>query len=436
MSSSGHSPLDSAAPTAAVAAPGRVRQALAAAGRGVRDWVDDAVRPNLNVRPVTRFDIGAVIGVWAIGRVLNITLLGAWFLLSKIFGWGFGPTGQHVRDFTSFLTSWDGERYGRIATIGYPPTLPTDISGRVVPNDWAFLPVFPTLERLVSHATGWGWELSGIALSVVFSGAATIMLFLLLRAVASPRAAWWAVVLFSFGPLSFVFVLAYAESLFLFILFGALLLAVRRQYAWIAPLGVLAAFVRPGSLALALALGILFLVRWFRRDVDPFPRRELVALFCSGIAIAIAGLSWSWIADAVTGTPHAYILTETAWWMPLVGDGAFIPLSPWFRFAGTYLGVFGIALVLALMALFALLVWSKPVRRLGIVAASFIFSYGLYLFGVFLPQQSTFRLMMPMAPVLAHERLSSTPRWRAATLGGAIGLQVVATLLLWTIGYP
>src|SRR3546814_4603365 len=101
------------------------------------------------------------------------------------------------------------------------------------------------------------------------------MLFLRLRRVTSPRAAWWCVTFFSFAPLSFVYVLGYSEGLFLLLTFAALVLALDRRYLWIAPLGVMAAFTRPGALALALALGILFVVRWRRRRADPFPPAQM-----------------------------------------------------------------------------------------------------------------------------------------------------------------
>ena len=180
--------------------------------------------------------------------------------------------------------------------------------------------------------------------------------------------------------MSFVFVLAYAESLFLLLLFAALLLAVRRRYAWIAPLGVIAAFTRPGALALALALGILFVVRFARRARDPFPPRQLAGLLGAGIATAGAGLAWPVIADAVTGFDHAYVRTETAWWIPFVGRGDFAALTPWFRFGIMYAGVFGVLLVLAAMVACAWWVSSAPVRRLGIEVVAFAASYALYLF--------------------------------------------------------
>ncbi|WP_159500302.1 hypothetical protein [Microbacterium sp. 18062] len=423
-------------PPGATAPDGSLRGRLRRAGAGVRGWVEDAMRPDPRVRRVTRRDLAAVLRVWALGRAVSLALLGIGYALSKTFDWGFGAQGLPAGDFLSFLTAWDADRYGRISRIGYPLELPIDASGTVYPNDWAFMPVFPLLERAVADATGWGWQLSGIVLGVVFSAGATVALFLFLRAVTSPRQAWWAVVLFSLGPLSFIFMVAYAESLFLMLLFAGLLLAVRRRFMWIAPIGVLAAFVRPGALTLALALGILFVVRWARRRVDPFPAAQIVGLLVAGLSIAVAGLSWAWIVEIVTATPHAYVLTETSWWRPYLGEVHFVPLTPWFLFAGTYLGVFGILLVLVAMALCGMLIWSRSVRRLGLVIGAFVLSYGLYLFGVFLPQQSLFRLLLPASPLLAHERLSSTRAWRRGTLGAAIGLQALAVLVLWTIGYP
>ncbi|MGU7649926.1 hypothetical protein ACV2YL_24130, partial [Escherichia coli] len=131
---------------------------------------------------------------------------------------------------------------------------------------------------------------------------------------------------------------------------------------------------------LGLALGILFLVRFFRRRVDPFPVREWASLMAAGLTIAVAGLSWSHIAQEVTGTKNAYIRTELGWWLDYVGNDGFVPFTPWFRQAGTHLGVVGIILVIALLVAFVALMWSRPVRRLGLIVVSYIFSYGVYIF--------------------------------------------------------
>jgi hypothetical protein len=280
------------------------------------------------------------------------------------------------------------------------------------------------------------WQLAGVLISVGASGAATVVLYALLRRVTSRRASWWAVVLFSFGPLSFVFVLGYAESLFLLLIFSALLLAVCRRYLAIAPIGVLAAFTRPGALALALALGILLTARWMLRAQDPIPRSQVTGLVVSGLLTAGAGLMWPVIADAATGEPAAYVQTEMAWWVPYLGHGEFIPLTPCLVMAWRWLGPVGIAAVLGVVVMVIRWILSKHVRSLGLEVVAFALSYTLYLFVVFLPTQSLPRLLLPLSPLLADGRLSQSRRRQGWSVTVSIALQALAVYLLWTIGNP
>ncbi len=111
------------------------------------------------------------------------------------------------------------------------------------------------------------------------------------------------------------------------LMFAGMLLAIKRRYLWILPIGLITAYTRPGVLALGLALGIVFLVRFFRRKVDPFPMREWLSLMASGLVIAVAGLSWNHIAQYVTGTHNAYIRTELGWWLDYVGNDEFTPFT-------------------------------------------------------------------------------------------------------------
>ena len=392
--------------------------------------------PHRDVEPIAPGTIPRVLLLWGAGRAVNLALLWIFYQIARASGWGFGPDHNPITTFLNFLSDWDGARYGRISQVGYPPSLPMNVAGVIQPNDWAFLPVFPALERGLSDLLGISWQLAGVAISVAASAGATVLLFILLRKVTAARASWWAVVLFTFSPLSFIFVLAYAESLYLLLLFAALILAVDRRYGWIAPIGLIAAFTRPGVLALSLGLGILFIVRYVRRKIDPFPPRQLAGLLVSGLVMAIAGLAWQYIAEAVTGTAHAYVRTETAWWIPFIGPGDFVPMTPWFRLFGTYLGYLGVLFVLGLMIAFVLWMRSPQIRRLGIEVVGFAASYGLYLFAVFLPQQSVFRLLLPLAPLLADERLSSTALRRRVGVAVCVVGQIVAILLLWTIGWP
>lgn len=416
----------------------RWRSWFTRAVEGSRTALTEMTGPRPGIRPLESGWIRSVLGIWALGRLVNFGLLWTFYGISHAGKWGFGPGTDPApaRSFLDFLAGWDGDRYGTIATDGYPQWIPMDVSGGVVPNNWAFLPVFPYMERFLTTATGMPWQLSGLLISLAASLAATIVLFVMLRRIAPPAQARWAVVLFTFSPLSFIFAVAYAESLYLLMLFAGLLLAMQRRYLWIAPVGFVLAFTRPGALALALALGILFLVRFFRRRVDPFSWRERISLIVAGLVTAVAGLAWPFVAEHVTSTGNAYVRTETAWWVPFIGRGEFVPLTPWFRLFNTYLGVFGIVIVLAIIVVFFWWIRSRQIRALGIETVAFAASYGLYLFSVFLPQQSVFRLMMPLTPLLADERFSSSVHRKRLLLGGSIVLQAAAVLGLWTVGAP
>ncbi len=282
--------------------------------------------------------------------------------------------------------------------------------------------------------TGLPFYTAGVVLSTICGGAAALVLYYLMAERTGRRRALWATAMFCLGPLSFLLQVAYAESLFLLLLFGALLAMVRRHYLTIIPLAVVAAFTRPGILALALALGIHLVVRW--RSGDRLRPTQTLSILLAGAVIAVAGLAWPEIASAVTSRHDAYLATETSWWVGFVGRQNFEPLMPWFDMAWRYLGVAGVALVVAAAAGFACWLFLTSTRRLGNEIVGFAGSYALYLFAVFLPQQSTFRLALPLSPLLAARTFTGTSRRRRAFLIGGIALQPVAIVLLWFLGYP
>jgi hypothetical protein len=73
-------------------------------------------------------------------------------------------------------------------------------------------------------------------------------------------------------------------------------------------------------------------------------------------------------------------------------------------------GAIGIVALVLVVALFATLLLTPPVRRLGVSLRFWVLSYSLYLLAVFFPQSSTFRLLMPLSPLLGAV---AQPRSRA-----------------------
>jgi hypothetical protein len=377
-----------------------------------------------------------VLGIYAASRVFTTTLMLTLYIAATAGDWHFASSRVDPTFFT-FSGSWDASYYRQIAEQGYP-RLPVDSSGNVVQNPWAFLPLFPLIARGLMFVTGLGFYPAGVIVAVVFGAAATLVLYRLVASRVGPTSGLWAALFFSFGPLSFVLQIAYAESLFFFLMFAALWAMMGRLYWWVIPLGVAAAFTRPGELALPLALGIIFVVRAVqqRRSVERFPGRERVAMIVAGVVTALAGLAWPMIASAVTGVADAYLQTELSWWTGFVGQVAFVPLTPWFLFAWKYASVVGALLVVCAIAAFAWLLSRPSIRALGTEVVAYAASYGLYLLAVFLPQESLFRLLMPLYPLAGAPALTRSRRARLIVLFSGIALQPVAIFLLWYLGYP
>ena len=373
-----------------------------------------------------------VLLLYAASRVYSTALLGGAFATATAQGWKL-PSSRPDQDFFNFSASWDGTFYRRIAEQGYPTEIPVDADGFAVPNAWAFMPVFPMLARLLG-LTGLHFDVAAVIIAILCGAGAAVVLHRLVSSVSSATAALCTTALFCFGPLGYLLQVGYAESLYLLLAFASLLALVRRRYVLLTLLAVVAAFVRPGILAVALALAVHFLIRWFSKE--PFPLRDRIVIVVGGLLIAAAGLSWTVIATAVTGHENAYLETELAWWVGLVGRQHFVPLTPWFAISWRWLGVLGVLLVLGIIAAYAWVLTRRSTRALGTDLVAYSASYGLYLLAVFLPQQSTFRLLLPLTPLLGAETLWRTRARRRTILGVGAALQPVAVVVLWLLTYP
>jgi len=207
---------------------------------------------------------------------------------------------------------------------------------------------------------------------------------------------------------------------------------------------VLAAFARPGALALALALAIVFAARLRAArpasagagPADPFPTAERVKLAAATVVTGLAGIAWPAIAWAVTGVPNAYTATELSWRDGFLGHTHFVPFSAWFEIGWRYLGVLGVFIVVAAVVLFALGVARRGIRPLGIENLATGVSYALYLIAVFMPQQSIFRVAMPLAPLMGDPGIAARPWLRRLVLAVGIAAQPVCVGVLWYYANP
>ena len=347
-------------------------------------------------------------------------------------------------DYLAFSQVWDSHWYYLVAVNGYPSELPID-DAHVGQNTWAFLPVYPWLVQGLSVMTSASYDAMAVVVSVLASLGTALLAFKLWREAGfAAGQALGAVALLCANPISTVFQVGYAEPLQLLLLTAGLLHLQRRRYWLTIPFVVLSAFTKPGALAFALAVGLHVIVRWtaaWRASSRPgakgeghsvraadtaFPLREQFAAIVAAAAALVAGLAWPLIAAAATGSLSAYTDTEMSWRTGYIGHTEFAPFTGWILAAQWWaewvhlpgwVGVVVLALIVAALVALAFSPWA---RRLGPTIRLWVGSWFLYLFAVFFPQSSTWRLLLPAYPALGAFALSR--RW---VLWAAIALSIV-----------
>ncbi|KRB35696.1 hypothetical protein [Microbacterium sp. Root180] len=322
------------------------------------------------------------------------------------------------------VLGWDSRWYWIVAETGYPSELPRTDSGAVGENQWAFMPIYAYLAKIVALPFG-QWAVGAFIVSITAGYAASVALYYLLRERIDSTAAAWAVAFFAAGPLAALFQVGYAESLFLLWLFLALWCVVRRRYGWLYLLIPLMAYTRPGILAFALFLALFGVWRFVSRTREPLSSREVVHIVALGILAVAVGFSWQLLAGWVTGESGAYLATELAWrrnWIP--GDAVFLPLDGFVSATDFWFGsVWGLSPVLgyvvlaaSVLSVAAILLFVPQVKRLGVEVRLWSASYLVYLLLVFFPQSSIFRLLVPLSPLWGAVAAPRSNIWRAGVL--------------------
>jgi hypothetical protein len=144
------------------------------------------------------------------------------------------------------LGQWDAVWYGWIAQHGYDPAIGHG-------NAAAFFPLYPLAWRVVSALPG-PMTLWGSLLSSALFAAALCLLYVITRARYDERLARRTALYLAIFPLTFVFALPYAESLFLLLTLGAFALTWHGRWWQGSAVGALAVLSRPVGIALVPAL--------------------------------------------------------------------------------------------------------------------------------------------------------------------------------------
>lgn len=364
---------------------------------------------------------GRVVIVYGLARLVTTAMF-----LAASFMQGTGSRFGAFPDLGTLAVGWDGQWYWWIASYGYPATLPLDATGHVAESAWAFMPVYSAVAKALSVVTFLPWPAAAVLVSVLCGLGTALLFYRLMRMRFHGSTAMFAVLLLCIAPLSPLFQVAYAESMFMLLLTLALLLLLRRRYAWLLLVVPVMAFTRPGVLAFALLMGCHFILRIVRRKQDPFPASQILLVLAVGFVATVSGFAWMVIAGVATGQPDAYLQTELAWRAAFIGFGPLVPFTAWFQSGAFWFGepagyiIVALLLVATIAALF-----SPPVKRLGSDLRFWIASYLLYLFAVFFPQTSVFRLLVPIFPALGAIAVPRNRAYRVSVVVVSLALQWV-----------
>jgi hypothetical protein len=248
-----------------------------------------------------------LLGWWGIGRMVAI------------------GTAIALKPTVWTLDRWDGHWYRMVARGGY-----LLVPGRQ--SDPAFFPLYPILLRAV-HAVGVGWGIAGPLLSNLAFLLGLGLFYALTREIFSEPLARRSTIYLSIFPLSYVFSMAYPESVELVLLTAAPLAALRRRWWLAAVCAGAAALARPEGVFLVLPLAGIAWNQW--QSLSPARRGASLAAILAPVA-ALA--SYSLYLETVLHDPLAWSEAERAWGRQFrIGGayGAFVHLpavlghTPW-----------------------------------------------------------------------------------------------------------
>lgn len=337
--------------------------------------------------------------------------------------------------FFEFANIWDAGWYRRIIEGGYPTELPMGDRGNVTENAWAFMPVFPLLVRGLAFVTTLPVDVVMVLVSML-AGLGTVFAYhRLLRRFVGERIAMFAVVLLVLGPISPLFQVGYAEALHFWLLMILLNQLVERRWMEMLPVVVIASLTRPTGLAWAFALLLVILWRYRRahEGKEEFAPREQRHAWIAAVASGFAGLLWLAICAIATGRPTGYLDTEMAWRSHYTGGEHTLPFTPWFWAGEFWFGGWGWVIVVLVLVFMALWFRSSMLDRFGMEIRLWGVAYFAYVFAVFYPQSSVFRILFPMFPAFAPLAVPQSPVYRVGVSILAIAAQVLWLTWMWFV---
>jgi hypothetical protein len=306
------------------------------------------------------------------------------------------------------LTAWDGWWYLGIVRDGYHAV---PVAGGY--HDYAFLPLFPMLVRVLSWPVS-GWEgLIAVVTANVLFGVAIVLLVRLTELRFGRELAYRSAALMALFPFSAAFSMAYAESLFMVLALGAFL-AVERQRILLA--GVLLALATLTRLQGAVLVIPLAWLVWENAG-RPRPRLAWAALLLGPLA-ALGAFAWVvWL----TGDPGSYGQAQGDWGRVGLGNDPQGSLGSGLSGVVGYVHLINLAVLVGAVFLFVFVRVDRiplPYVAVPVLILGLVFVSGSI--------QSIGRLLLPAFPY--YWILAGRGSWL-----GRVGWPIASTALLFVV---
>ncbi|TWE10067.1 hypothetical protein [Rudaeicoccus suwonensis] len=337
-------------------------------------------------------------------------------------------------DYWTIAGSWDGRWFHTIIEHGYPSVLPYH-HGRVVPNSWAFLPVYPELTHALMYLTGGSFSVVGSLFALIVGIAAVPLMVLLFMPLIGARATWMTVILYAVWPASPVLQMTYSESLGMLLFLGILLALARFRWLTVAGLVLVLGLTRPLTVPLVPVAAAACWMRWKGRSGRAVERSEVASVVAMAVAFVVATGAWPAYVWWRTGVRSAYVDTEHAW---THGKDS-RPFRGWIRGFEVHFGDLGGKVVLvACIVIFLVALFGPWSRRLGLQLRVWCLAYAVYIGAVGEVFTSQYRFMLFTFPlgVIAigaggARRLEERSRWRTDVVFGLMVLGFLALQVAW-----
>lgn len=258
------------------------------------------------------------LAIYLTTRLINVAMIAiasnSSLTLEEFVGLGgrhFGTdAGTAPPGYLTAVTRWDGQWYWEIAAHGYPSELPTDASGNVEQNPWAFFPLYPFVVRGVMFVTRLDFPIASVAVSLTAGAVAMLLLYRLVARRHGRLGGIIAVLAMSTFICAPVMQISYTEGLALTFVLTVITCVTRERFWWAALALLLLGLTRGVAVAFAPALVLYAYLLWRQGALS---RRRALPLALLAVWAGLVGVIWPIIVGFVTGEPRAYFLTQQAW---------------------------------------------------------------------------------------------------------------------------